>query len=191
MKKFSMSLLVFVLWGLTLPASASLIFDIIDNGGGPGGGDDDGVVGFIQFSTGGLITHTGNVVDFEYTNESGTIYTEADIISIRVLVDDLNSMLCWRAADTETVCENGFDISGAGDPYGILLTDATTGGYAWSVDSTAGANTANAFPTDTNFLDRFLLFAPQSANVPEPGTLVLIALGVAGMRYRRRQNKSA
>lgn len=188
MKQLSKWLFVFALLGLVTPASAALIFDIIDNGGGPSA-DDDGVVGFIQFSTDGLITTTSSVVDFEYTNEGGTTYTETDISSIRVLVDDLNSMLCWRAADTETVCENGFDIPGSSDPYGILLTDAVTGGYAWSVDSTAGANSANAFPTDTNQLDRFLRFAPQS--VPEPGILVLFGFGIAGIGYQRRKQITA
>lgn len=188
MKKLSTWLFVFALLGLAAPASASLIFDIIDNGGGPSA-DDDGVVGFIQFSTDGLITTASNVVDFEYTNEGGTTYTESDISSIRVLVDDANSLLCWRAADTETVCENGFDIPGSSDPYGILLSDAATGGYAWSVDSTAGANTANAFPTDTNVLDRFLRFAPQS--VPAPATLALIALGFVGVGYKQRKQVKA
>ena len=157
MKKFSMPFFILAMLGLTAQASATLRYDIIDSGDGLELGDD-GVVGFIQFATDGLITSTGNVMDFEYTKEDGTRYTESDIVSIRVLVDDENSMLCWLAADDEDVCANLFDI--ASDGYGLLLTDETIEGNFAFGQGTPTANFATTFPTDTLNLDRFVHFSP-------------------------------
>ena len=160
---------LFTAMALAIPSAAhaqSRYYEISDAGGYSGPGDD-GVVGFIYFATGGLITSPAEVLAFEYTNETGTTYDLSDIASIRVLVDDADGELCWRAADGQTEADcipfDPYDIQDVtGDEKGLVLDDPSTDGYAFSVDSTAPVNFANAFPLDTRSLDRFVSFAPAT-----------------------------
>jgi hypothetical protein len=166
LKRVDYLFLVFAVAILAIPCAAQAqgrYYEIAD-AGGFSGADDDGIVGFIYFGTGGLITDPADVLGFEYTNENGTSYDLSDIVSIRVLVDDIDGELCWRAADGQTPndCEefDAYEIQSG--EKGLVLNDSSTGGYAFSVDSTAPVNFASAFPTDTSELDRFVSFVRTS-----------------------------
>ena len=172
---FAFALALPVLTLVALAASSTVqaqsrYYEITD-AGGFSGSDDDGVVGFIYFGTGGLITDPADVLGFDYTNESGTTYDLSDIVSIRVLVDDTDGELCWRAADGQTPadCVEFLAYEIQSDEEGLVLNDTSTGGYAFSVDSTAPVNFANAFPLGGGGLDRFVSF--ERTNPPSDSDL--------------------
>ena len=192
--------------GGTGPFLASVTLDSISDTLAPG--NSPGIQAYATGQTWSSFTYEWEVNDFDGTNNDFNGIAGADFDQIQVdgalnltggvgdYVLDLISL-----AGSSNTPGNVADFSESTTSWNILTaTDGITGFNPtnWTIDATTGPNVFTSSPAwtgtwslsmiDTPTIDTLVLtYTQSSANIPEPSTILLAGLGLAGLVLRRRR----
>jgi hypothetical protein len=106
--------------------------------------------------------------------------------------DSLNIGSGWTTGFNSTVDNSGCNTNGGGgfvcsvdSGSGLAITQG--GDYKWVWDVTTSGNLTDAITIKVNYDPHNGYIISQDINVPEPGTLALLSLGLFGLIFVRRR----